>query len=121
MFKGEPTLFIIDDCSATKALTNKKDMLSELPFSGQIDCDELIDELMSIADPQGQRQDAGLAERAPPAAAPAATPDAPEEEGREQKHRERLAAIAAGGHSRAVRTGGPWESIHRRSNRRSGQ
>ena len=34
MFKGEPTLFIIDDCSATKALT-KKDMLSELAFSGR--------------------------------------------------------------------------------------
>ena len=28
VFKGEPTLFIIDDCSATKALTKKKDMLS---------------------------------------------------------------------------------------------
>ena len=34
VFKGEPTLFIIDDCSATKALTQKKDMLSELAFSG---------------------------------------------------------------------------------------
>ena len=35
VFKGEPTLFIIDDCSATKALTQKKDMLSELIFSGR--------------------------------------------------------------------------------------
>ena len=29
VFKGEPTLFIIDDCSATKALTKKRDMLSD--------------------------------------------------------------------------------------------
>ena len=35
VFKGEPTLFIIDDCSATKTLTQKKDMLSELAFSGR--------------------------------------------------------------------------------------
>ena len=35
VFKGEPTLFIIDDCSATKALTEKRDMLSELAFSGR--------------------------------------------------------------------------------------
>ena len=35
VFKGEPTLFIIDDCSATKALTKKRDMLSELAFSGR--------------------------------------------------------------------------------------
>ena len=35
VFRGEPTLFIIDDCSATKALTKKKDMLSELAFSGR--------------------------------------------------------------------------------------
>ena len=35
MFITEPTLFIIDDCSATKALTKKKDMLSELAFSGR--------------------------------------------------------------------------------------
>ena len=34
VFKGEPTLFIIDDCSAKKALTQKKDALSELAFSG---------------------------------------------------------------------------------------
>ena len=34
VFKGEPTLFI-DECSATKALTKKKDMLSELAFSGR--------------------------------------------------------------------------------------
>ena len=26
LFQGEPTLYIIDDCSATKALTKKKDM-----------------------------------------------------------------------------------------------
>ena len=63
----------------------------------KMDCDILIDELMSVADPQGDRQGAGLAEEAPPAAAPAATPDAPLEEERVQKHRERLAAIAAGG------------------------
>ena len=66
---------------------------------GEMDCDELIDEQMSVAE---QRQGAGLAEGAPPAAAPAggtaATPDAPhgQEEERLQKHRERLAAIAAG-------------------------
>jgi len=35
LFQGEPTLYIIDDCSATKALTKKKDMLSELAFSGR--------------------------------------------------------------------------------------
>ena len=57
---------------------------------GEMDCDELIDELMSVADPQG----AGLDEVAPPTAAPASTP---EDEERVQKHRERLAAIAAGG------------------------
>ena len=34
-FQGEPTLYIIDDCSAKKALTKKKDMLSELAFSGR--------------------------------------------------------------------------------------
>ena len=49
-----------------------------------MDCDELIDELMSVG------ADAGLAEGAPLAAAPvggtAATPDAPEEEERAQKH-----------------------------------
>ena len=59
---------------------------------GKMDCDKLIDELMSVADPQGAC--AGLAEGAPPAAATAATP---EEEKRVQKRRERLAAIAAGG------------------------
>ena len=35
VFRGEPTLYVIDDCSATKALTKKKDMLSELAFSGR--------------------------------------------------------------------------------------
>ena len=35
LFQGEPTLYIIDDCSATRALTKKKDMLSELAFSGR--------------------------------------------------------------------------------------
>ena len=35
VFEGEPTLYLIDDCSATKALTQKKDMLSELAFSGR--------------------------------------------------------------------------------------
>lgn len=34
-FAGEPTLYIIDDCAASKALTKKKDMLSELAFSGR--------------------------------------------------------------------------------------
>ena len=29
-FAGSPTLYIIDDCSATKELTKKKDMLSQL-------------------------------------------------------------------------------------------
>ena len=67
-----------------------------------MDCDELIDELMSVAE-QRQGAGAGLAEGSPPAAAPAggtaATPDAPQgqEEERVQKHRERLADIAAGG------------------------
>ena len=59
---------------------------------GEMDCDELIDKLMSVADPQGAG--AGLVEGAPPAAAPAATLQGEE---RVQKHRERLAAIAAGG------------------------
>ena len=36
VFQGEPTLYVIDDCSATKALTKKKNlMLSELAFSGR--------------------------------------------------------------------------------------
>ena len=35
VFAGEPTLYVIDDCSASKALTKKKDMLSELAFSGR--------------------------------------------------------------------------------------
>lgn len=35
LFRGEPTLYIIDDCSATRALTKKNDMLSELAFSGR--------------------------------------------------------------------------------------
>ena len=34
-FAGRPTLYIIDDCSATKELTKKKDMLSQLAFSGR--------------------------------------------------------------------------------------
>ena len=34
-FAGSPTLYIIDDCSATKELTKKKDMLSQLAFSGR--------------------------------------------------------------------------------------
>ena len=42
---------------------------------GKMDCDKLIDELKSVADPQG----AGLDEVAPPAAATASTPDAPQE------------------------------------------
>ena len=35
VFQGEPTLYVIVDCSATKALKMKKDMLSELAFSGR--------------------------------------------------------------------------------------
>lgn len=35
VFQGEPTLYTIDDCSAKAALTKKKDMLSELAFSGR--------------------------------------------------------------------------------------
>ena len=34
-FMDEPTLYIIDDCSALTALTKKKDMLSMLAFSGR--------------------------------------------------------------------------------------
>ena len=32
-FAGRSTLYILDDCSATKELTKKKDMLSQLAFS----------------------------------------------------------------------------------------
>ena len=32
---GEPTMYIIDDCSALTALTKKKNMLSMLAFSGR--------------------------------------------------------------------------------------
>ena len=35
IFQGEQTLYIIDDCSAKKALTKTKDMLSELALSGR--------------------------------------------------------------------------------------
>ncbi len=35
IFQGEQTLFLIDDMSANKQLTKKKDMLSELAFSGR--------------------------------------------------------------------------------------
>ena len=35
VFQGDPTLYIIDDCSASKAMTKKKDKLSELAFSGR--------------------------------------------------------------------------------------
>ena len=72
---------------------------------GEVDCDELNDELMSVAE-QWQGTGSSLAEGAPQAAALAGrtvvTPDAPEgrEEERVQKHRERLAAIAAGGLAR---------------------
>ena len=34
-FAGEPTMYIIDDCSGRKDLTKKRDMLSELAFSGR--------------------------------------------------------------------------------------
>ena len=32
-FAGEPTLYMINDCSGRKELTKKRDMLSELAFS----------------------------------------------------------------------------------------
>ena len=35
MFMGEPTLYIIDDCSVSTALRKKRDMLSMLAFSGR--------------------------------------------------------------------------------------
>ena len=35
IFQSEQTLYIIDDCSAKKALAKRKDMLSELAFSGR--------------------------------------------------------------------------------------
>ncbi len=35
LFQGSPTLYVIDDCSAKVAMTKKKDMLSELAFSGR--------------------------------------------------------------------------------------
>ena len=35
IFQGSTTLYIIDDCSATKARTKKKYLLSELAFSGR--------------------------------------------------------------------------------------
>ena len=35
VFMGQPTSYIIDDCSASTALTKKKDMLSMLAFSGR--------------------------------------------------------------------------------------
>ena len=35
MFERSPTLYILDDLSATKALAKKKDMLSELALSGR--------------------------------------------------------------------------------------
>ena len=65
---------------------------------GEMDCDEQIDELMSVAE-QRQGAGAGLVVGVPPAAAPGATPDAPQGQEEEwvQKHCERLAAIAAGG------------------------
>ena len=34
-FQGSPTLYLLDDLSATKALIKWKDMLSELAFSGR--------------------------------------------------------------------------------------
>lgn len=35
IFEGLPTLCIIDKCLATKDLTKKKDMLSDLVFNGR--------------------------------------------------------------------------------------
>ena len=34
-YVGTPTLYIIYDCSARKELTKKKDMFSQLAFSGR--------------------------------------------------------------------------------------
>jgi len=34
LYADAPTLYIVDDMSASRALTKKKDMLSELAFSG---------------------------------------------------------------------------------------
>ena len=34
-YAGSPTLYIIDDCSATKELTKRKDQLSELTLSSR--------------------------------------------------------------------------------------
>ncbi len=34
-YAGKPTLYVIDDCSATKDIARKKDMLAELAFSGR--------------------------------------------------------------------------------------
>ena len=87
---------------------------------GKMDCDELIDELMSVAGSAAGRwrwssrggstgsRPSGDARRAAGGRTGAKTP--------------RTARCHRGGRpSRAVRTGGPWESIHRRSNRRSGR
>ena len=65
------------------------------PAIAGMDCDELIDELISVGAGAGLAEGGSLA--AAPAGGTAATPEAPEEEERVQKHRERLAAIAAGG------------------------
>ena len=35
IFAGHPTLYLIDDMAASRTLTRKKDMLSELAFSGR--------------------------------------------------------------------------------------
>ena len=35
IFAGEPTLYLIDDCATSKALTQKKNKLSEFCFSGR--------------------------------------------------------------------------------------
>ena len=35
LFQCEPMLYIVDNCSATKELMRKKDMLSEMAFSGR--------------------------------------------------------------------------------------
>jgi hypothetical protein len=35
IFAGQPTLYLIDDLAASRTLTRKKDMLSELAFSGR--------------------------------------------------------------------------------------
>ena len=80
-----------------------------------MDCDKLIDELMSVG------AGAGLAEGAPLAAALARGTAARQTRQRATRKKgckntmigSRPSLRGGGGQSRAVWTGGPWESIHR--------